>query len=112
MTCKFCDHPCQKAGKQKNGPQKFYCSLCRKYQQLAYRNRACCKSTKLMISKLVCEGVSVRVISRILRISINTVQSGIKWTAKAIVKLPIRLHQANIEVDELRTFIGNKQNQF
>ena len=78
MTCKFCDHPCQKAGKQKNGAQKFYCTLCRKYQQMAYRNRAWCKDTKPMISKLVCESVSVRGIARILRISINTVQKEIK----------------------------------
>ena len=112
MTCKFCDHPCQKAGKQKNGAQKFYCTLCRKYQQMTYQSRACCKGTKSMISKLVCESVSVRGIARILRISINTVQKDIRWTGKSIVKPPIRLHQENIEVDELRTFIGNKQNQY
>jgi insertion element IS1 protein InsB len=112
MTCKFCDHACQKAGRQKSGAQKLYCTLCRKYQQIAYRNRACCKDTKPMISKLVCESVSVRGIARILSISINTVQTGIKWRGKSIAKPPIRLHQANIEVDELRTFIGNKQNQY
>src|ERR1700722_8482203 len=99
MTCRFCDHPCQKAGKQKNGAQKFYCTLCRKYQQMAYRNRACCKGTKPMISKLVCECVSVRGIARILRISINTVQADISSTGKAIPKPPIRLHQENIEID-------------
>jgi len=33
MTCKFCNHACQKAGKQKNGAYKFYCKLCGKYQQ-------------------------------------------------------------------------------
>jgi len=112
MTCKFCDHACQKAGRQKNGVQKLYCTLCRKYQQTAYRNRACCKDTKPMISKLICESVSVRGIARILNISINTVQTDIKWTAKSISKPPIVLHQENIEVDELRTFIGNKQNQY
>ena len=34
MMCKFCDHPCQKAGEQKNGAQKLYCTICRKYQQM------------------------------------------------------------------------------
>lgn len=110
--CKFCDHPCQKAGKQKNGTQKFYCTICRKYQQMTYRSRPCCKCTKAMISKLVCEGVSVRGISRILRVAINTVQKDIIRTSKSIVNPPIRLHQENIEVDELRTFIGNKQNPY
>ena len=112
MTCKFCDHCCQKAGKQKNGVQKFYCTRCRKYQQKTYRNRACYKETKPLITKLVCESVSVRGIARILKISINTVQADIKWTGKTIAKPPIRLRQANVEIDELRTFIGNKQNQY
>ncbi len=112
MTCKFCNHACQKAGKQKNGAQKLYCKLCRKYQQKTYRNRACCKDIKPMIFKLVCESVSVRGIARILNISVNTVQTDIKWAAKSIIKPPIRLHQETVEVDELRTFIGNKQNQY
>jgi insertion element IS1 protein InsB len=42
----------------------------------------------------------------------NTVQANIRRTAKSIIKPPIRLHQANVEVDELRAFIGNKQNQY
>jgi insertion element IS1 protein InsB len=64
-----------------------------------------------MISKLVCESASVRGFARILKISINTVQADIKSTGKSIKKPPIRLHEENIEVNELRTFIGNKQNQ-
>jgi IS1 family transposase len=56
--------------------------------------------------------VSVRGIARVLKISINTVQADIKWTGKTIAKPPIRLQQANVEIDELRTFIGNKQNQY
>ena len=112
MRCKFCDHPCQKAGKQKNGAQKLYCTLCGKYQQMTYRSRAWCKDTKPLIPRLVCESVSVRGIARILWISINTVQANIRRAAKSIVKPPIRLHQANVEVDELRTFIGNKQHQY
>jgi hypothetical protein len=98
--------------KRESGAQKFYCTLCRKYQQMAYRSRACRKGTRPMISKLICEGVSVRGISRILRVSINTVQKDIRGTAKSIAKPPIRLHQENIEVGELRTFIGNKRNQY
>jgi IS1 family transposase len=47
-----------------------------------------------------------------LRASINTVQKDIRGTAKSIAKPPIRLHQENIEVGELRTFIGNKRNQY
>jgi insertion element IS1 protein InsB len=112
MTCKFCDHSCQKAGKQKNGVQKFFCAVCKKYQQSVYRNKAWDRGTKPLIAKMVCESVSVRGIARILKIAINTVQADIKRTANVIVKPPIRIQQGNIEVDELRTFIGNKQNQY
>src|ERR1700677_2824430 len=112
MTCKFCDHSCQKAGKQKNGAQKFYCRLCKKYQQSVYRNKAWDKGTKPLICKLICECVSVRGIARVLKIAINTVQAGIRQAGKDTAKAPIELHQGSVEVDELRTFIGNKQNQY
>jgi hypothetical protein len=58
MTCKFCDHSCQKTGRQKNWAQKFYCGICKKYQQSVYRNKAWEKDTKPLICKLVCESVS------------------------------------------------------
>jgi len=112
MTCKFCDHSCQKAGRQKNGAQKFYCGQCKKYQQSVYRNKAWDKGTKPLICKMVCESVSVRGIARILKIAVNTVQADIRRTGKETTKPPIRLYQASVEVDELRTFIGNKENQY
>ena len=112
MTCKNCDHSCQKAGKQKNGVQKFYCRRCKKYQQSIYRNKAWHKSAKPLICKMICEGVSVRGIARILKIAVNTVQADIKREGKRTPKPPISLSQASVEVDELRTFIGKKQNQY
>jgi insertion element IS1 protein InsB len=112
MRCKFCDHSCQKAGKQKNGVQKLCCRRCKKYQQSVYRNRAWDKGTKPLICKMICEGVSVRGIARILKISIITVQAAIRRAAKATAKPPIGLYPARVEVDELRTFIGNKGNQY
>ena len=112
MTCKFCNHSCQKAGKQKNAVQKFFCTLCKKYQQSVYRNRVWDKGTKPLICKMVCESVSVRVIARILKISINAVQAGIRRAGKETAKPPIGLYQASVEVDELRTFIGNKENHY
>jgi IS1 family transposase len=61
---------------------------------------------------MVCESVSVRGIARILQISVNTVQAGTKRASKKTAKPPIGLNQASVEIDELRTFIGNKQNQY
>jgi insertion element IS1 protein InsB len=112
MRCKFCDHSCQKAEKHKNGTQKFYCRRRKKYQQSIYRNKAWDQSAKSLICKMICEGVSVRGIARILKISINAVQSGIRRAGKATVKPPIGFYQPSVEVDELHTFIGNKGNQY
>ena len=102
----------KKAGKQKNCTQKFYCCRCKKYQQSVYRNKAWDKATKPLICKMICESVSVRAIARILKISINTVQTNIKRAGKATVMAPIGLYQQSIKVNELRTFIGDKENQY
>jgi insertion element IS1 protein InsB len=61
---------------------------------------------------MICESASVLSIARILKISINTLQANIKRAGKATVKPPIGLYQQSIEVDELRTFIGDKENQY
>ena len=61
---------------------------------------------------MVSESVSVLGIARILKISINTVQAGIRRAGKGTAKPPMGLYQASIEVDELRTFIGNKENHY
>src|ERR1700748_1244356 len=73
MQCQFWKEKCQKAGKQKNGAQKLYCKGCKKYQQSAYRYRACYGPISPMISNLVCESFSIRGIARVLQIGINTV---------------------------------------
>jgi transposase-like protein len=112
VKCKFCDYPCQKAGRQKNGAQKLYCKGCNKYQQSVYRNKACLRETKQLISTLICESVSIWGIARILKISTNTVQAHLSWVGKQISKPPIALNQAIIEMDELHTFIGHKQNPY
>src|ERR1700744_603970 len=67
MHCQFCKGKCQKAGKQKkNKAQKLYFIGCKKYQQSPYRYRACYGPVSPMISKLVCESVSIRGIVRTL----------------------------------------------
>ena len=67
MECNFCRDKCQKAGKQKNGAQKYYCKKCKKYQQGIYKYAAYNKEVVAMITRLVCESVSIRGIARILK---------------------------------------------
>lgn len=112
MECKLCKHFCVKAGRQKNGVQKFYCNNCKKYQQDKYRYSACKAGINEMIPKLVCEGVGIRSIGRILSIAASTVIKRIKLIAGKIVKPPIPLNCKTIELDEVRTFIKKKENQY
>jgi insertion element IS1 protein InsB len=65
-----------------------------------------------MISALVCEGVGIRGIGRILKIATNTVLGRIKTIAMSIEKPLIPKDQPAFEVDELWTYIGRKENEY
>lgn len=112
IGCKFCNGRCQKAGKQLNGKQRVFCKACKKCQQVTYQYQACKSNPLSIISTLVCESVGIRGIARILRISKTTVARKILLIARSIHKPPIPFNRNSFEVDELRTYIGNKKNQF
>jgi IS1 family transposase/transposase-like protein len=110
MTCQYCKGICRKAGRQRNGAQKLYCRHCRKYQQSIYYYRAYATEIDYQLQTLVCESVSIRGISRILRISASTVIRRIKRIAAGIHKPTIEAESPCYEVDELWTYIGRKDN--
>lgn len=112
MECKFCGNNCRKAGKQANGAQRYFCSSCKKYQQIKYKYQACKSDISPLIGKLLCEGVGIRGISRILKIALKTVLKKILLQASKIPKPPIPLYLSTVELDELRTYIGRKENQY
>ncbi|MCA6440923.1 MAG: IS1 family transposase [Sediminibacterium sp.] len=112
MQCQFCNGLCIKAGKQKDGTQKLYCKACKKYQQKVYQYQACKESIVKLIPSLMCESVSIRGIARILKIATSTVQRKIILIASKIKKPPIPMNIEVVEMDELRTYIGNKANQY
>jgi len=82
------------------------------YQQGSYRYRAWQGGIDRRICRLVCEGVGIRGTARVLKIGVNTVLRKIKRIADRIAKPPIRRHQQALEVDELRTYIGHKGNEY
>jgi insertion element IS1 protein InsB len=112
IGCKFCGNRCQKAGKQANGTQRAYCSSCKKFQQVTYRYQVYKSDKVSMIAMLLCESVSIRGIARVLKIAKDTVMKKILSIARCVTKPPIPLNRRAFEVDELRTYIGNKDNQF
>ena len=109
--CQYCQGKCRRAGKQRNGAQKFYCGVCKKYQQADYKRRSYNPETNNWMGKLVRESVGIRGIGRLLRIGTGTVLRRIRQTAGKISRPVISKDQNSFEVDELWTYVGNKQNE-
>jgi insertion element IS1 protein InsB len=64
------------------------------------------------VAGMVKEGCGIRSMARLLGISVNTIIKRIKKIASCVIKAPIIKNQEAVEVDELRTFVGNKQNEY
>ncbi len=105
MECRFCGGNCRKKG-IRNGLQSYQCAICRKYQKKQYNYHAYIIPDELIVN-CVREGLGIRSMSRLLGISAGTVLSRIEVIAKNIQKPPIPMKKT-FEVDELFTFIGNK----
>lgn len=76
-----------------------------------YKNNACNLFISNSIISLVKEGCGIRSIARLLHISAVTVINRIRKIADAIVK-PIIAIGRTYEVDELRTYIKNKNQEY
>ena len=109
MDCKQCAGRCTKAGKQPNGTQKFQCKGCKKYQQASYRYTACQPGTNRAIIAHVKEGCGIWNTARLMGIAKGTVISRIKSIATQIKPPKAQEKDLSYEVDELYTFIGNKE---
>jgi insertion element IS1 protein InsB len=112
MYCQKCKGICQKAGRQRNGVQKLYCTGCKKYQQAGYRNRAYESGINPLIRLLVCEGVGIRGVARVVKIAVGTVARRIRSLANCIERPDITEVQPTFEVDELWTYIDRKENEY
>lgn len=98
-----------KNGKTKNGVQRYRCKECRIPKQKKYLYLACLSGVDNQIVTLVKEGVGARSISRMPTISPITVLKRILQIASTIRNPPIFFCR-DYEVDEMITFIGNKEN--
>ncbi len=108
MNCQSCSNPCIKAGKQPNGKQKYYCKNCRRYQQLSYPYSACEQKNRLLFIKCLQVGNSLRGIQSITGISMNTQLRWIRELGKTIKPPNTFLPDDTYELDELCTYVGNK----
>ncbi len=113
MECKYCNNECKKSGLTKKYNQRYYCPLCRKYQQYLYLYKGCEQGVSGKVEVLNNESCGIRSISRILNISKGKVISTIKKLYKERQKKKrIILLGQEYELDEMRTYIGNKRRMY
>ena len=112
VTCPRCaSQHIKKNGTTRNGKQKYRCHACLRQFITAYRYRACVPFVRELIVPMMLHGSGIRDISRVLRISVNTVLKTIRRHADETPEpaLPARLSDA--ELDEMWSFIGKKREQ-
>lgn len=109
-TCSKCESKqIVKNGKTSKGEQRFVCKCCRRCFQRHYRYQSCKVSDK-QIKQLIYEGCGIRSTSRILGIAQTTLLRRILKIGKTVKRPPISFNKT-YQVDELFTYIGNKDNR-
>jgi len=98
-----------KSGKTTNGKQRYECKGCRKRFITEYSYNAYKLGVNQSIITFTKEGLGIRSTARVLKISTTTLLERIMDIAKAINK-PIIPFGKTYEVDEMRSFVGNKNN--
>ncbi len=108
--CPYCSSACILFGKSATGNQRYRCKNCKRTHSKEYSYNACRHYTGTRVVQLTLEGLGVRSIGRVLRISCATVLR--KLISKAgKVKKPLLLPGQEYELDELCTCLKKKTNQ-
>lgn len=108
--CQICSSKLIKYGYTSNRKQRFKCKQCDVTVVEEYKYNAYNKEIDHNLVTLTKEGVGIRGTARILSIALNTVLNRIRKIAQQIISPPIPLNQT-YQVDELCTFVGNKDNR-
>jgi IS1 family transposase len=107
MECVYCKNKCIKKGKYKT-IQRYQCKECKRYQQDTYTKCRIKEEKQKWVIHLCREGCGISFIARLLQISKSSVQRIIIKIASAL-KIPVcKEIGQSYEMDELRTFCGNK----
>ncbi len=110
LKCPYCNGFSIKYGKSKMQKQRYKCKECQKTYLLNYSKIAYIPDMNNKIVSYIKEGCGIRSIARLLHISCTTVLRRILYIAQNTNKPPVILNKT-YEVDELCTYIGNKQNR-
>lgn len=110
IFCRHCNGRCIKKGWQSR-VQKLLCKVCGKYQQLSYSNRRLNSKQKDAVEFLHSEGNSISTISRFLKFSKTTIGNCVSLLGNAYEHMLAEKPNGEYQVDELRTFVGNRKNE-
>ena len=105
--CLCCQGILVKNGFSKAGKQRYKCKLCNKTIVLNYSYKAYLANINNKIILYIKEGLGIRSMARILKISTTTLLKRIIKLAK-VTELPKINNQRSYEVDELCTFVQHK----
>lgn len=112
ITCPRCSSMnIVKNGRTSNKKQKYLCKDCHRQFITDYTYQGCRKEIRSLIVPMSLNGSGIRDITRVLRVSINTVLKEIRLEASKVIqeKLPKRILE--VEIDEMWSFIEKKENQ-
>jgi insertion element IS1 protein InsB len=109
-SCKFCGANCIKKGWQCK-KQKLFCRSCKKYQQLTYSTHKINSDHRDIAVFLNNEGCSISTIARFIKFSKTTICKIINSVASRMSFIFLNESGCEYELDELRTFVGNKKNE-
>ncbi len=110
MECKYCKSECIKKGKRR-GIQRYQCKHCKRNYQESISKHKINTYKYESVRNLTREGSSISSISRLLKISKSSVQRIIERIATKIKKREYQEKDQTYEMDELRTYCGNKKNE-
>lgn len=110
MECIYCKAKSIKKG-IRNNVQQYQCKRCKKYFRKYYRVKRLTDTEKRMLVTLLKVGVGVRGISRVLGISPTAVLKQLLSLSREVIKPVFPTRNQVYEADELRTYIGNKENE-
>lgn len=110
MNCTNCENRCIRKGYFKK-IQRYQCKVCKRFTQITYARPRISAHTIAQVVALLREGMSISSISRYLRIAKSTTQRIIlRKAAQCRVRSHHQLNE-EYEMDELRTYVGNKRNE-
>ena len=110
MRCAYCQSDCIRKG-NRNNIQRYQCKMCKKYRQENYTKHRIAEEKYEWVHRLNNEGCGISSIGRLLSISKSSVQRIIEKIASQLTLPQIIESGESYEVDELRTYCGNKKNE-